>query len=129
MVIVDSSVWIDLLRKRETRETLAFDHLAVDEEMALGDLILYEVLQGVVPAERTEKIKSHLLAFQVFTMGGRDLALEAVRNSQALRARGIQASTVDCLIATFCLVSGSLLLTSDRHFRPMADVIGLSLAT
>ena len=125
MVIVDSCVWIDLLRKREPPETLAFERLAAAEEVGLGDLILYEVLQGVTPANRIEKVKSHILTFHVFTMGGRDLALEAVHNAHTMRAHGIQVATVDCLIATFCMVSGSRLLSSDHHFQPFADTLGL----
>jgi hypothetical protein len=128
MVIVDSSVWIDLLRKRETPETLAFERLAAEEEIGLGDLILYEVLQGVTPTDRVEKVKSYLLTFHVFTMGGRDLALEAVHNAHVLRAQGIQVATIDCLIATFCLLSGSRLLTSDHHLRPFVDALGLAMA-
>ena len=128
MVIVDSSVWIDLLRKRETSETIAFERLAAEEEIGLGDLVLYEVLQGVTPANRIEKVKSHMLNFDVFTMGGRDLALEAVHNAQVMRARGIQVAMVDCLIATFCIVSGSRLLSSDHHFQPFVDTLGLVMA-
>lgn len=127
MVIVDSSVWIDLLRKRETPETMAFKRLAADEMIGLGDLILYEVLQGITPVDKMEKVKSDLLAFRVFAMGGQDLVLQAVSNSRFLRAQGIQVATVDCLIATFCLVSGSKLLSSDHHFQPFADVLGLSM--
>jgi len=128
MVIVDSSVWIDLLRKRETSETIAFERLAAEEEIGLGDLILYEVLQGVTPANRIEKVKSYMLNFDVFTMGGRDLALEAVHNAHVMRARGIQVAMVDCLIATFCIVSGSRLLSSDHHFQPFVDTLGLVMA-
>lgn len=128
MVIVDSSVWIDLLRERETRETIAFERLAAEEEIGLGDLVLYEVLQGVTPANRIEKVKSYMLSFDVFTMGGRDLALEAVHNAHVMRARGIQVAMVDCLIATFCIVSGSRLLSSDHHFQPFVDTLGLVMA-
>ena len=128
MVIIDSSVWIDLLRKRETPETIAFERLAAEEEIGLGDLVLYEVLQGVTPANRVEKVKSYLLNFDVFTTGGRDLALEAVHNARVMRAQGIQVATVDCLIATFCIVSGSRLLSSDHHFQPFVDILGLVLA-
>jgi predicted nucleic acid-binding protein len=35
---------------------------------------------------------------------------------------------VDCLIATFCLLSGSRLLTSDHHFQPFVDTLGLAMA-
>jgi len=128
MVIVDSSVWVDLLRSRETSETIAFERLASDEEIGLGDLILYEVLQGVTPANRIEKIKSHMLTFPVFTMGGRDLAIQAAHNARAMRAQGIQVATVDCMIATFCIVSSSRLLSSDHHFQPFMDALGLVMA-
>lgn len=128
MVIVDSSVWIDLLRKRETPETLAFERLAAEEETGLGDLVLYELLQGVTLADKVEKVKSYMLTFDVFTMGGRDLALEAVNNAHVMRARGIQVATIDCLIATFCMVSVSRLLSSDHHFQPFVDGLGLVMA-
>ncbi|MHB9038447.1 MAG: type II toxin-antitoxin system VapC family toxin [Armatimonadota bacterium] len=128
MVIVDSSVWIDLLRYRETPETLAFERMAADEEIGLGDLILFEVLRGIRDDNQFEKVKSHLLTFHVFTMGRRDLALEAISHARSLRSRGVQVATVDCLIATFCLVSGSRLLSSDHHFQPFVDYLGLAMA-
>lgn len=127
MVIVDSSVWIDLIRGRETPETVAFERVAQTEEIGLGDLILFEVLRGVTPASKLEKIKATLLSFSVFTMGGRDIVLEAVHHAHALRQHGIQPQTVDCLIATFCIVSGSRLLTSDRDFEPFERLLGLAL--
>lgn len=128
MVIVDSSVWIDLIKGRETSEVRAFVRLAKEKEIALGDLILYEVLRGVSPPDQFEKVKAHLLGFSVFTMAGRDLALEAVDNTRALRKLGVQVNTVDCLIATFCLISGSRLLSSDHHFQPFVEHLGLVMA-
>jgi len=128
MVIVDSSVWIDLLRKRETPETIVFKRVAASEDIGLGDLILYEVLQGVSPPRRLQKIGRYLMTFRIFPMGGRSLVLDAIRNVQVLRTHGIQPATVDCLIATFCIRSGSRLLSSDRHFQPFVDLLGLKMA-
>src|ERR1035437_3720549 len=100
MVIVDSCVWIDLLRGSKTPETIAFKRIAAEESIGLGDLILFEVLQGVRPEDRVEKIKSKMLVFPVFTMGGRDLALEAALYARVMRSQGVQVSTIDCMIAT-----------------------------
>ena len=127
MVIVDSSVWIDFLRRCETPQTMALKRLDGDE-VGLGDLVLYEVLQGVTPAERVDRVKSYLLRFRVFTMGGRDMVLEAIHNAHSLRGKGFQPGVVDCLIATLCIATGSRLLTSDRHFQPFVDILGLELA-
>ncbi len=46
MIIVDSSVWIDYFNGRETPETNKLDTLLGVEPLAIGDLILTEVLQG-----------------------------------------------------------------------------------
>ena len=46
MILVDSSVWIDYLRGTETRQTNCLDGLLGTEPLAIGDLILTEVLQG-----------------------------------------------------------------------------------
>ena len=127
MVIVDSSVWIDMFRKRETPQTISFYRLVGSESMGLGDLVLYEVLRGVTSPERIEKVKSYLLKFTVFTMGGRDMVLQAIHNAHSLRAKGFQPGTVDCLIATLSIVTGSRLLTSDHHFQPFVDILGLEL--
>ena len=44
MIVVDSSVWIDYFRGTETPQTGALDRLLGVEELAIGDLILAEVL-------------------------------------------------------------------------------------
>ena len=46
MIIVDSSVWIDYFRGVETPQTKKLDQLLGVVPLAIGDLILAEVLQG-----------------------------------------------------------------------------------
>ena len=46
MTLVDSSVWIDFFRGRSTCEVERLDALLDTEFLAMGDLILTEVLQG-----------------------------------------------------------------------------------
>jgi predicted nucleic acid-binding protein len=127
MVIVDSSVWVDLLRGNDTPQVAIFEKEAGVQEIGLPDLVLYEVLQGVTPAAKFEKVKSGLLTFPVIALGGKELALNAVENSRELRSLGVKPATVDCLIATFCIRNGHLLLTSDTDFTPYAEHLGLVL--
>ena len=66
--------------------------------------------------------------FAVFTNGGVELVAAAARNYRALRTRGRTVrKTVDCLIATFCLVHQHSLLHCDRDFDPFEDVFGLQV--
>ena len=46
MILVDSSVWIDYFRGSITTQTEKLDRLLDSELLAIGDLILTEVLQG-----------------------------------------------------------------------------------
>ena len=46
MILVDSSVWIDFFRGKETTQTIRLEALLDTQELAVGDLILAEVLQG-----------------------------------------------------------------------------------
>lgn len=44
MIIVDSSVWVDYFNGQDTPQTIKLDALLDVEPLAIGDLILTEVL-------------------------------------------------------------------------------------
>ena len=67
------------------------------------------------------------MRFKVLGTGGVELAA-AAGNYRALRTRGRTVrKTIDCLIATFCLVHQHALLHRDRDFDPFEDVLGLQV--
>lgn len=128
MILVDSSVWIDILRGRTTRQTELLRGLtAADEGIAIADLCLYEVLQGVKPESELPKTYERLREFAILPVGGEYFAVTAARNSRFLRSRGCQVTPVDCLLATYCIVNGLRLLTSDKDFDAFATHLGLDL--
>lgn len=128
MVIVDTTVWIDYLRGISNHETDWLDHALPRERLGLTDLILSEVLQGIRDESAFERTQEDLLRFRIFATGGTDLALAAASNYRTLRRRGITVrKTVDCWIATFCLLSGHQLLHRDRDFDPFEEVLGLQV--
>ena len=53
MILVDSSVWIDFLRGRATPQSLKLKQLIGEVEIAVGDLILTEVLQCTIDSLKT----------------------------------------------------------------------------
>ncbi len=128
MVIVDSSVWVDYLRAADTSATRWIDREAARQRLGITDLILCEVLQGIRDEEEFAQTRTELLKLEVFTTGGVLLALAAATNYRVLRARGRTVrKTVDCLIATFCIVNGHTLLHSDRDFDAFEQELGLSV--
>lgn len=128
MIIVDTTVWVDYLRGTVSphADWLA-SNLAV-ERLGLTDLILCEVLQGVRTDAQCEAVHEELLRFEVYETGGIDLAIEGAANYRRLRAAGRTVRrTIDCLIATFCLVEGHALLHNDRGYDHFEEYLGLSV--
>lgn len=126
MILVDSSVWIDFFRGRATPQTDRLDRLLGDEPVAIGDLMMTEVLQGFASDRDFNTAHRMLAALDLVEIGGADVMVEAARFFRQLRARGVTVrKTIDTLIATRCIVSGHRLLYSDRDFDPFADFLGL----
>ena len=126
MILVDSSVWIDYLRGRHTPQSLRLDALLESEPIAIGDLILAEVLQGCHSQREFDQLAAGLLALEMVPLGGVELAIEAARNFRRLRARGISVrKTIDTLIATRCIVDDLELLHDDRDFDAFERHLGL----
>ena len=129
MILVDSSVWVDYLRDIETPQTARLEELLSRERLAVGDLILTEVLQGCTSDRRFAVALDMLSELHRLEIGGQAVAIEAARNFRRLRAKGITArKTIDTLIATRCIVDGLDLLYSDRDFDPFVEHLGLKSA-
>jgi predicted nucleic acid-binding protein len=125
MILVDSSVWIDYFNGRPTAEADALE-LLLHAPLLIGDLIMTEVLQGFASDRDFGIAERVFTAFEFRRMGGRAIAIAAARNHRALRARGITPrSTIDTIIATFCIVEGHDLLHCDHDFDPFERHLGL----
>jgi predicted nucleic acid-binding protein len=126
MVIVDATVWIDYLRGEDNLETLWLQSQLTQQPLGLTDLTLCEVLQGVRGRSEFSHACDDLLRFHLFSTGGLELAIAAARNYVSLRERGVTIrKTIDCIVATFCLVAGHELLHRDRDFDAFEKMLGL----
>lgn len=129
MILVDSSVWIDLFRNRSTSGSTALEGLLTKRRIAIGDLILTEVLQGFTTDAAFERARQILALAAPLTIVDDVVALQAARNYRTLRARGFTIrKTIDTLIATRCIVDDIPLLYSDRDFDPFVEHLGLRSA-
>jgi predicted nucleic acid-binding protein len=129
VIVVDSSVWIDSLRNRESRAVFTLKQLTQTGSVLVGDLILLEVLQGADNDRHALFLERYLRQFAMAEMLGADLAVKAAAHFRALRRRGITIrKTNDMIIGTFCIENGHVLLQQDRDFLPMAEHLGLKLA-
>ena len=126
MILVDTSVWIDYFRGSITAQTDKLDQLLGSEPLAIGDLILTEVLQGFAGEQDFNAPGKMLTALTIVELGGQEVAIQVARNFRALRKRGVTIrKTIDTVIATRCIESGYDLLHCDRDFDPFVKHLGL----
>ena len=130
VTLIDSSVWIDLLADRRTPQVIEIDRLLDNgQPLAIGDLMLTEVLQGVRHDRHVRQATEFLAQFVPIVISDHRVAEEAARFYRTLRARGITVrKTIDTLIATRCILDNIPLLFTDRDFQPFVEHLNLRSA-
>lgn len=129
MIVVDSSVWIDYLRGKQTRQVTILDDLLGVEALAIGDLMLAEILQGIDSDREFNRTRKMLTAFTLLEICDKQVAIEAAMNYRRLRKLGITVrKTIDAIIATRCIQEDHALLYSDQDFDPFVKHLGLRSA-
>ena len=129
MIVVDTSVWIDVLNGVDSPPAIRCVRLIEDgEPVALTDIIFTEVLQGLRDDEEAAVVEAHLRAFPVLHLRALDdfsLAAELYRSA---RRSGVTVrGTLDCLIAAACVRAGAPLLHADADFDRIASCTPLRI--
>jgi predicted nucleic acid-binding protein len=124
VILVDSTVWIDLLRNCETLPVVRLRKLLDAGEATVAPVIVQELLQGASDAAALAKLQRY---FTAIPMSGADDALElhvaAGRLYARARWQGVTPrSPHDCLIAATAVHQRISLLHDDRDFEHLALV-------
>ena len=99
------------------------------EPLAIGDLIIAEVLQGCDADGDFDRVNDLLGSLVLVNLGGKDIAVQAAKNFRILRAKGVTIrKTIDTIIATRCIGDGLSLLYRDKDFDPFVLHLGLRSA-
>ena len=124
MVLVDTSVWIEVFRKPSK---LKLDQLVEFDEIVTCLPVIQEVLQGFRDerAFQTAQAAMHALPVVESPMG-RAVFDDAVGLYRAARRAGLSIrSGVDCLIAACAVRNGLTVLHRDRDFHQLSRVSAL----
>ena len=126
MILVDSSVWIDYFSGNGSPETDFLDGVLGVSAIAIGDLILTEVLQGFRHDKDYKTAKRLLEELTIFELLGKKMAVKSADNFRKLRKKGVTIrKTADVIIASFCIEHNLPLLFSDKDFKPFVEHLGL----
>jgi hypothetical protein len=128
-VLVDTSVWSLALRRdappdlpevRELRKSLN------SGSAYCTGLVLQELLQGFSKPKANKQIVTYFSALPLLVPDRDDHILAAELRNRC-RRKGIQAGTIDVLLAQLCIRYELTMLTTDRDFHHIAAVAPLSV--
>lgn len=129
MILIDTSVWIDFLKGEKSAQREALHRLIeADEDIAITEIIVTEILQGIKSDKDFKTVKEYLLEFPVYSPKGMETYLEAARIYRECRKRGKTVrKTIDCIIAAICIENKLTLLHKDSDFDFIAACTGLKV--
>ena len=126
MIVADTSVWIDYFNGIDNTHTDLLDQKLDDDLVAIGDLILVEILQGFKNDKEYKLAKKTLLLLEQRDLLGNENALIAADNYRILRKKGVSIRKAnDVIIASYCITHKLPLLFNDKHFEPIAQHLKL----
>jgi hypothetical protein len=123
VIVVDTSVWIDVLNGVDSpTASVCIGLIETGEPVALTDIVFAEILQGLRDDEEAADVEAHLRAFPVLRLQGlEDFSLAAELYRTARRSGVTIRNTLDCLIAAPCVRAAAPLLHADADFDRLAS--------
>ncbi len=121
MVLVDTSIWIEVFKKPPGLDLNALVEL---DEVVTCLPVAQEVLQGFRDEKAFQIAREAILSFPIVeTPMTESLFLEAAGLYRTARRRGLTIrSSVDCLIAVCALRNDLEVLHNDRDFTALSEV-------
>ena len=116
MILIDTSIWIELFRDKSGRILQIFRKRIKNDYYAITRFTQIELLQGARDEADWQKLEEYLES-QLYIEATEKTWRNAARIYFELRRKGLTInSPIDCLIAEIAIESGSLLIHRDKDF-------------
>jgi predicted nucleic acid-binding protein len=129
-LFVDTSIWSLALRRDSPApgaEVKALvQALESGETLLTTGLVLQELLQGFAGPKSRDQFLDRFSAIPLL-VPDRDDHVQAAELRNRCRRRGVQAGTIDALLAQLCIRHDLTMLTADEDFRRIAEHSTLKL--
>jgi len=133
MVLVDTSVWSLALRRkpvdlnnRERALSVELAELIREGRVQIIGVIRQELLSGIREAERFERLRDYLRAFDEPKLEVSDYETAAQMHNQC-RSRGLAGSAIDFLICAVAQRRQWQVFTADRDFEAYKKMVSVAL--
>jgi predicted nucleic acid-binding protein len=124
-ILVDSSVYIKLMRRRQDPATVLFEHYDSVNLVTCG-MVQIEVLRGVRDLHARKRLEGFMSVMQYVPTDER-LWREATHLAWRIDRAGEAIQATDALIAASALRKGASVLTLDSDFKRVPGLHTLSL--
>jgi predicted nucleic acid-binding protein len=122
MILVDTSVWIEIFKDKTGKVATAFQERIGPENCVLSRFNQLELLQGSANQKEWELLEDYL-STQYYLEATKHTWPAAARIYFELRRRGVTInSPVDCCIAQIALEHGVMLLHIDKDFEKISKI-------
>ena len=122
MILVDTSVWVEVLRDKTDRMVKVFRERTGDEIIAFSRFTQLELLQGAKNEQEWQRLDTYL-STQYYLEATENTWRDAARIYFELRKNGITInSPIDCCIAQLAIETQVLLLHRDKDFERIAKI-------
>jgi predicted nucleic acid-binding protein len=130
-LFVDTSVW-SLALRRDTPPDIAelkeLRRALVAGSVISTGLVLQELLQGFSKPKAHQQIIERFRPIPLI-VPNRDDHIDAADLRIRCRRRGVQAGTIDALLAQLCIRHELTMLTTDRDFQYIGRIVPLTIWT
>ena len=126
MKLIDSSAWVEFLRRKgdlKVKQVVA--RLVQADHSAYTCPIQFELMSGVKPEEEDDLTEALSLSQHVLFIA--EDWRQAAQLERRLRAKGVTIPRNDLFVATVAIRSGLPLVCRDAHFDALRRVIGNQL--
>ena len=120
--LIETSLWIDFTRaKTPPARKLAIQPWILDPEACLCEPVAFEVLRHATPKERPH-IEAQFATLPLLSTPSR-LWRDAARLGQRCRDKGLNAGSLDLVIAAIAIHHQAELVTGDADYAAIARIV------
>ncbi len=129
MILPDTSVWVEFLRRTETPADVKLTSMiGGGEQVAVTEPIFMELLAGARTADETADLGSRLGTFELIPVRGLEDYEAAASIYRVCRSSGATIrNLIDCLIAAVAIREDVPILHDDADYDVIARYTGLRI--
>ena len=122
LALVDTSAWIEYLKRTSHPIVKEIESALLFNTAAICQLVLAELIQGSKSEKEIALIMDLVLVVKVLKES-ESTWQQAGFLANKLRKRGKTISLIDCYLAVLAKENKTIILTLDKHFSTIADLL------